>query len=130
MPGGSSTMLYRPSSPEVEDRSSPVCVLVAFTAALGTAAPWLSVTIPAICPELACDWAMAAVPPRPIHSISTRAQSEWNGFRFDIFLPLLTIKCNHFFLAEAQSTASTMLIDWYLTPVGRKARGESRIYLN
>src|SRR5262249_4089447 len=49
------------------------------------AADCLSVTEPVISPVLACDWAGAGIAPRPIIATSAKAQSEWNGFLFDIF---------------------------------------------
>src|SRR6185369_1828529 len=60
--------------------------------ALATIAPWLSTTAPAICPVLACDCARAEAFASPRLSANSNAQSEWNGFILDMFLPLCKIK--------------------------------------
>src|SRR5215213_10437709 len=91
MPGGKSTMVKSPSSFVGAVRSRPVWVLVALTVAPVTAAPALSTTEPAICPELACDCAIVGMAPKASQSTSTNAHTDRYGVDFDIFLPLLMI---------------------------------------
>src|ERR687885_2194539 len=53
-----------PSSLAVAVRVKPVSLFVTVTDALATAAPFGSVTVPVICPVLACDCAEAVPTPR------------------------------------------------------------------
>src|SRR5581483_6615290 len=58
-PAGSSTRRYRPFSSVCTVCEKPVPVFTALTVAPAMTAPAGSLTVPAICPVLACDWAAA-----------------------------------------------------------------------
>src|SRR5215208_2538242 len=81
-------MAYRPSSLVVAVRVRPVSLFVTVTDALGTAAPFGSVTSPAICPELACDCAAAWGAPKTRQKKSkASAAAVLRRGLFGIFLP-------------------------------------------